>query len=326
MPCRPWEKLAISALSISPCRSFHAVDYTSDHCSRPPAVDGDKADTAPAIAFLIPDIMTVVIPDLNHRSSSNAAVIEQGAGGWRLSLPPGPGNRYRLAQLDDYTSLARRKFRWMPPVQLRLRARTSAPDIPGTWGFGLWNDPFNFSIGLGGATRVFPALPNAVWFFAASPPNSLSIYDDLPADGLLAATFRSAALPAALLALAAPVLPLFALPPAARALRRLARRFIRQDAHQLCRESGTSTAQSTQGSGWATQWHTYSLEWRADRAIFHLDHVKAFETEISPFGPLGIVIWVDNQYAALPPNGKLRYGTLPSPDPVWLEIDDLRIE
>jgi len=38
---------------------------------------------------------------------------------------------------------------------------------------------------------------------------------------------------------------------------------------------------------------------------------------------LGIVIWIDNQYAAWSPDGKLRYGMCENRDPAWLEIKDL---
>jgi len=49
------------------------------------------------------------------------------------------------------------------------------------------------------------------------------------------------------------------------------------------------------------------------------------ETEIAPPGPLGLVLWVDNQYAALPPDGRLRYGTLPNPEAAWVELEELEI-
>jgi hypothetical protein len=34
------------------------------------------------------------------------------------------------------------------------------------------------------------------------------------------------------------------------------------------------------------------------------------------------VIWVDNQYAAWPPSGRLSYGTLENHLQAWIEIDD----
>src|SRR5512142_1378154 len=78
---------------------------------------------------------------------------------WRLEIPPGPAGRYRLAQIDDYGGLSRKLLPWQAPVKLRLRARASAADIPGTWGFGFWNDPFAMGIIKGVEMLRLPALP-----------------------------------------------------------------------------------------------------------------------------------------------------------------------
>ena len=58
---------------------------------------------------------------------------------WRLSIPQGLAGEYRLAQLDDYADLQRKSFPWVPPLLLSLKMRASAANLPGTWGFGLWN-------------------------------------------------------------------------------------------------------------------------------------------------------------------------------------------
>ncbi len=130
--------------------------------------------------------------DRLKQSVTPGARVEMSAeAGWRLSIPAGPGGRYRLAELDDYRGLRRRSFPWNPPYQLSLRARASAGLIPGTWGFGVWNDPFGMGILSQAGGMRLPVLPNAAWFFFASPPNSLSLRDDLPAQGALAATYRS---------------------------------------------------------------------------------------------------------------------------------------
>ncbi len=250
-------------------------------------------------------------PNLRVNATPDAQVIQTGPGLWRLEIPAGPGKKYRLAQLDDYAQHARGDLPWRPPLTFSLRARASAPDIPGTWGFGLWNDPFSLSLGLGGGARRFPALPNAAWFFHASPPNYLSFRDDLPAQGFLMAAFRSLALPAPLLALAGPALPLMMWPPAARLGRRLARRFICQDAAPLSLDP--------------TGWHTYALTWRAGRVAFTVDGQTAFETSLAPRPPLGLVLWIDNQYATLPPDGRLGYGSLPNPEPAWIELADITV-
>jgi hypothetical protein len=228
-----------------------------------------------------------------------------------LNIPPGPAKTYRWAQLDDYMGLARGRFLWQPPVRLALRARVSGAELPGTWGFGLWNDPFTASFGLGGMSRRLPALPNTAWFFYASPPNFLSLRDDLPASGFLVATFRSARPPAGLMALAAPGLPLLALRPGARLIRRIARRFVVQSSALIAAD--------------VCAWHAYEVDWEADFVEFRVDGVTIQRTEASPRGPLGLVLWIDNQYAAFTPEGKLAMGSLESSDASWLELDGIEV-
>lgn len=250
--------------------------------------------------------------NLRPNLSRGAKASRTREGNWRLEIPPGGRGSYRLAQLDDYTSLARRSFPWKPPFSLSLRARASGEAIPGTWGFGLWNDPFSLSLGFGGGSRQIPALPNTAWFFIASPPNYLSLRDDLPAQGNLAATFQAPNWPPALLALAALALPFFALPLTGRWLRRLGRRLVHQDAASFNQD--------------VREWHLYALEWQSQQVTFRIDEKVTHQTAIAPYGPLGLVIWIDNQYAALPPGGGIRFGTLPNPEPAWIEIGDLALQ
>lgn len=230
--------------------------------------------------------------------------------GWRLSLPPGPAGRYRVAQLDDYQRLPRRRFPWRAGASLSLRARASQTELPGTWGMGWWNDPFGLGLLPGGGLRL-PALPNAAWFFFASPPNYLSLRDDLPACGALAATFCSPRWPAFILSGALLGLPLLWVAPLRRGLRRLGRRIIRQEAALLEIDPAL--------------WHHYRLEWQAQGVSFYVDEQRVWHTALAPRGPLGVVIWIDNQYAAFPAEGPLRYGTLANPQPAWIEIADLSL-
>jgi hypothetical protein len=102
---------------------------------------------------------------------TGSARIDEIANGWKLSLPSGDANEYRLAQLDDYTNLKRGYFPHRQGLELQLRAKASHTDLPGTWGFGLWNDPFGFLFGFGGTRGRLPVLPNAAWFFFASLPS-----------------------------------------------------------------------------------------------------------------------------------------------------------
>jgi hypothetical protein len=245
----------------------------------------------------------------NLTPQSQAVEIEPGV--WRLELPAGPQGRYRLAQLDDYTGLPRRAFSWQAPVSLTLRARASAQVIPGTWGFGFWNDPFGMALFSRVEALRLPTLPNAAWFFFASPPNFLSLRDDLPGQGWLAATFRSAPLPILGPALAALGLPLLAIPPVRRWLRHLGQRLVRQAAVGLSVDP--------------TGWHTYGLDWLPDQVRFRVDGCLLLETPVSPPGPLGLVLWVDNQYAALPAAGRAGWGTLSNSHPAWVEIAGLTV-
>jgi hypothetical protein len=247
---------------------------------------------------------------LTPRSVGGGKICNETGERYRLTIPEGSPGNFRLAQLDDYMGLPRRRFPWRSPLTISLQARTSRPDIPGTHGFGLWNDPFSFSFGFG-SSNLLPALPNAAWFFFASQPNHLSFRDDLPANGALAATFRSPRIPTWLASPGLIGAPLLLIPPASRLARKAASRIIRQDSAQLNHDP--------------TEWHRYHLEWRGDRVSFYLDEQVVLVTNISPHGPLGFVLWIDNQYAAWTPEGRLKYGTLPSPSG-WLEVKNLNIQ
>jgi len=232
---------------------------------------------------------------------------------WRLDIPAGGRGTYRLAQLDDYAALSHKHFHHTPPWTLSLRAKVSASDLPGTWGFGLWNDPFGFSLGfpvrtgdlVGGTARRMPVLPNAAWFFHASPPNWLSFRDEIPARGFFAGTIRSPRLPSLLLAPALLALPFLVLRPISRLLRRLAGRRVRQDAAAISID--------------VTQWHEYSIQWLRECVEFKIDGEILLQTSLSPHPPLGLVFWIDNQFAAWTSDGRLGYGTLDNPA-AWMEI------
>jgi hypothetical protein len=298
---------------------------------------------------------------------------------WRLEIGEGGPSAYRLAQLDDYAALARSRFKWREPTTLSLRCRVSQPNLPGTWGFGFWNDPFTVSLGLQGMARRLPALPNACWFFHASAENHLSFTDskisrfwnktprfsdicreegrilvcesayalshtkmrglttgipkeptptpacpdgrsrgdvgvqvlEVPANGFLAQTFRSPRIPSALLAPGILGSPLLLARPLSRWLRaNIAGKLIREDAQRLSVD--------------VTEWHTYNLKWNTNYMEYAIDGEKVFETQVSPKGPLGLVIWIDNQYAAWRPDGSLGMGVLANP-PAWMEIENLEV-
>jgi hypothetical protein len=71
-----------------------------------------------------------------------------------------------------------------------------------------------------------------------------------------------------------------------------------------------------------TQWQNYELEWGVEGTKFRANNKIVLASPISPKPPLGVVIWMDNQYAAFTPGGKLGIGVLDHPDAARLRSDD----
>ncbi|HEU5104187.1 MAG TPA: hypothetical protein VFU22_34455, partial [Roseiflexaceae bacterium] len=167
--------------------------------------------------------------------------------GLRLLMAGARWRAYADAQIDDYAGLARRHFRWRPPLRLTVRARVSGA-LAGTAGFGFWNNPFS---PMGGA----PALPSAIWFFYASPPSDMPLALGVPGHGWKAACV-DATRPAAL-AWAPLALPVLALNRAPALYRRIWPRVQR----------GLRVAEAPIAPP-AQQWREYTIEWRDEAARF----------------------------------------------------------
>ena len=270
---------------------------------------------------------TQLIP--RHTKDAKVEEISPDSSHYLLSIPAGTAAQYRLAQLDDYAQLKRMQFPLHASKSLSLFARTSSSSIPGTWGFGFWNDPFGLSLGFGGNPFRLPVLPNAAWFFGASDENYLSFQDPLSsprreaaANGFLAQVFQSPKfdfrlVPAGL-----------ALPFSRRNARRWLGKVIAEAGVQLWSSEARRRIQERSPglhSVDPTQWHRYQIDWREKRVSFQVDDMLVLESSISPHPPLGLVIWIDNQYAAFTPEGKIGFGVLENPEPAWLEIKDLEI-
>ena len=219
-------------------------------------------------------------------------------------------SRYANAQIDDYQGRARRDFLWRPPLTLVVRARfshrasRSAGDtgLCGTAGFGFWNDPFLMT-----RSRI-PALPRAIWFFYASPPSDIALDCGTPGFGWKAATIDALRPNAALLMLTAPLaVPLMN-------IRRIYRTFWPAAQRALSISEAEVPAEMT-------GWHTYTVEWGVKHALFQVDGKVLLDCQTPPRGPLGLVIWLDNQYLVATPWGRLRYGLLATPGEQWLEVE-----
>jgi hypothetical protein len=75
-----------------------------------------------------------------------------------------------------------------------------------------------------------------------------------------------------------------------------------------------------------TDWHQYTLYWRENRLDFVVDGETILQTGNSPRGPMGFVVWIDNQYAVVTPRGHFGWGKLAIDQTQWLEIKRLQIE
>ena len=223
-----------------------------------------------------------------------------------FSLPALGDGRYMLAQIDDYMHLPRSGFPHQPPIRIYLEAQVSAADLPGTWGFGLWNDPFSFGFGAGGMSRVLPELPNAAWFFYGSSGNFLSLRDDQPASGFHAKTFSSPLIPSLFSLGAIPELPLLLWKGGRKWARRVSRWFVQEEAApiDIC----------------VNDWHAYELLWERDRVTFFVDGDIHLKTSISPRGKLGLVIWIDNQFFRFTLEGEIGFGFQPTGRSHWMVV------
>src|SRR5216684_3945614 len=235
----------------------------------------------------------------------------------RMEFQSAQRGQYVDAQIDDYGSRVRANFPWTPPLRMEVRARSShaaatasstvenAPILRGTAGFGFWNYPFS-------VRGDILMLPEAIWFFYASPPSNMALVPGVPGWGWKAQVVHSmrlgaltAAVPAALTAGWARLTG--ETQPAQRWLQKL------------------SGAQEALLNVEMNNWHTYVLEWRHSMTHFWVDGTLVLSAPQPPTRPLGFVAWLDNQYAIATPRGVLRFGTVTS-GPQWFEIDAVRIE
>jgi hypothetical protein len=215
---------------------------------------------------------------------------------------------YTNAQIDDYQLLARRDFLWRPPLQMTVRARFSHPAglLSGTAGFGFWNDPFMMT----GLRR--PALPRVVWFFYSAPPSNMKLDLHTPGWGWKAGTLDAIHWPfLALLPTAPLAVPLMNVDWLYHRFWPLGQRAIKVSEALL--------------PVVMTEWHTYVIEWQQKTVQFKVDGSTGLACRTSPGGPLGFVLWLDNQYMVITPWGRFGAGLVAKPERQWLEVSLVEI-
>jgi hypothetical protein len=73
-------------------------------------------------------------------------------------------------------------------------------------------------------------------------------------------------------------------------------------------------------------WHRYEIDWRLDSAQFRVDDSLVLSTPATPLPPLGLILWIDNQYALASPSKAFGFGVQGVGTDQWLEITDLKVE
>ena len=173
-------------------------------------------------------------------------------------------------------------------------------------GVRLRNEPF---VPVGHA-RI--RLPRAVWFFSRAAAR-MALAKDVPGFGWKAATLDAGRpLAVAMLPLAPVGFLLMRVPALYRRLWPVAQRAIGVSEAVLPVDLDAP--------------HVYELEWQARGVTFRVDGQTVHRASTSPRGPLGFIAWMDNQYAIVTPQGRIRFGVQPVIREQWLALDEVAIE
>ncbi|GAB1421377.1 hypothetical protein MASR2M15_15370 [Anaerolineales bacterium] len=258
--------------------------------------------------------MSLIQPSSLHRIEiGQGRVVGSLDQGWQLEVPAVDESAYHNAQICDYDP-QQADFSLTAPVSLRLAAQFSKPlaEMRGTAGFGFWNHP-GVRMGWG---KKFQAriLPQAIWFFFASPPSDMPLAMGVPGRGWKAASFNARS--KRFLALA-PLAPLgFLMMRQGTLYRRL----------WPIGQAALGVSEALVGLEDETAWHDYRIEWGAGQVDFYVDgqHLHRSPCEIK--APLGFIAWLDNQYAVVSPQGRFGAGHLAIGSEQSLSLRDLYLE
>ena len=238
-----------------------------------------------------------------HVTELGVGIVRLDDQGFNLTLPSADGATYHDAQISDYERRA--DFANAPPLRLSLRARAEG-EICGTAGFGFWNHAFM------PGQRSF-RLPQALWFFFASPPNEVALAKGVAGHGWKAATFNALNW------------RFFALLPFAPLGFLLMRNAALHNSFWPIGQRAIGVHETQLDAGLLDEFHSYSIEWRPDGADFAVDGDIVLRAPHVTTGPLGFIAWIDNQYAIVTPQGKFGWGLLDVAQAQSLHLRDLEI-
>jgi hypothetical protein len=72
--------------------------------------------------------------------------------------------------------------------------------------------------------------------------------------------------------------------------------------------------------------HIYTLDWQPRSVTFSVDGRCILRTPYAPTGRLGFVAWLDNQYAIVTPQGRLKFGLVDVQEEQWLRVESVEIK
>ena len=222
---------------------------------------------------------------------------------FRLVLPGAGSEHYSDAQISDYARRA--DFGNRPPLRLSLRARAQG-ELKGTAGFGFWNHAFM------PGQRSF-RLPQALWFFFTSRENDIALAQGIAGHGWKAAAINAHSW--RFLALL-PFAPLGFLLMRSRAL---------YAALWPIGQRAIGVSEALLDETLLGEFHDYRIDWLAGRAVFAVDGEVVHQAERVAPGPLGFIVWIDNQYAIVTPQGHFKWGLLAASGAQSLEVRDIQI-
>lgn len=238
---------------------------------------------------------------MNQVVQGAATLSEPTPGSYVLTVAS-DGSHYSNAQLDDYHHLARNAYPWQPPLRLTLQARCSG-DLRGTWGFGFWNAPYS------PLTGQRPTWPATAWFFG-NGSGDLRWHPASAATGFKAAQADARGWRSWLL-MACSVIwwPLLLQP-------RTVRRVWPWLAHQVRLHEQMLACDD--------QWHVYAIEWTTNGVTWSVDGKVVAQTTTAPRGPLGLCIWIDNQWLVATPQRLPAWGLVATT--AMLEVKEIKVK